>query len=156
MDPDSNPSITPYPDGPYYVNDVTRFSNRHGAIRTNPTMTVVLCRCGASAIKPFCDGTHVKIGFSSAKLESSVEDRPDSAPAWSVEPPDDDAPQDTAAIFVAPDGPYVVTGGPELRSTILSEDALPTRFMLCRCGGSRNKPFCDGSHRRIGFKDDKN
>ena len=156
MDPDSNPSITPYPDGPYYVNDVTRFSNRHGAIRTNPTMTVVLCRCGASAIKPFCDGTHVKIGFSSAKLESSGEDGFDSAPTSSAGRPDDDSPQDTAAIFVAPDGPYVVTGSPELRNTVPGGGASRTRFELCRCGGSRNKPFCDGSHRRIGFKDEKN
>ena len=155
MDPDSNPSITPYPDGPYYVNDITRFSNRHGPIRTNPSVTVVLCRCGASATKPFCDGTHVKIGFSSAKLESLAGDGID-APPSSAGRPDDDSPQDTAAVFVAPDGPYVVTGGPELRNTPQGGGASPARFDLCRCGGSRNKPFCDGSHRRIGFKDGKN
>ena len=146
----------PYPDGPYYVNDVTRFSNRHGPIRTKPTVTVVLCRCGASATKPFCDGTHVKIGFSSAKLGSSVEERLDSALTSSVEQPGDDAPQDTAAIFVAPDGPYMVTGGPELRNTVFNEGASRACFALCRCGASRNKPFCDGSHRRIGFKDERN
>jgi CDGSH-type Zn-finger protein len=70
--------------------------------------------------------------------------------------PDDGSPQDTSAIFIAPDGPYVVTGGPELRNTALGGGALRACFELCRCGGSRNKPFCDGSHRRIGFKDEKN
>ena len=153
MDPDAKPSITPYPDGPYYVNDITRFSNRRGPLRTNPSVTVVLCRCGASATKPFCDGTHVRIKFSSAKLESPAGD--DSAPTPSGGP-DDDAPQDTAAVFVAPDGPYVVTGDPELRNTVQGGGGSRTRFELCRCGGSRNKPFCDGSHRRIGFRDEKN
>ena len=157
MDPDFNPSITPYPNGPYYVNDVTSFANRRGPIRTQPTM--VLCRCGASANKPFCDGTHVRIGFSSAKLEHAVEDKPDSPSGeltHSVDRLDHDAPQSNAAIFVAPDGPYVVTGGPELRNTAVSEGASRERFVLCRCGGSSNKPFCDGSHRQIGFKDEKN
>jgi CDGSH-type Zn-finger protein len=156
MDPDSHPSITPYPDGPYYVNDIATYSNRNGPIRTKPSVTVVLCRCGASATKPFCDGTHVKIGFSSAKLGSAAGGGLDSALASSAGRPDDDSPQDTAAIFVSPDGPYVVTGGPELRNTVLGEGASRTRFDLCRCGGSRNMPFCDGSHRRIGFKDDRN
>ena len=151
MDPDFNPSITPYPNGPYYVNDVTSFANQRGPIRTRPTM--VLCRCGASANKPFCDGTHVKIGFSSAKPEGTVEHKRDN---YSVAGLEYHAPESGVAIFITPNGPYVVTGAPELRNTIREEGAPTERFALCRCGGSNNKPFCDGSHRQIGFKDEKN
>lgn len=51
-----------------------------------------------------------------------------------------------------PDGPLFVRG--RLRvvdgdGNIVRED---TRMALCRCGASENKPFCDGSHRRIGFR----
>jgi CDGSH-type Zn-finger protein len=156
MDPDFHPSITPYPDGPYYVNDVTVFANQRGPIRTRPTM--VLCRCGASANKPFCDGVHVKIGFSSANVEGRIEDPHDGYADRdiAIAGAEYHAPEGNVAIFVAPNGPYLVTGGPELRNTIRPEGASRERFALCRCGGSGNKPFCDGSHRRIGFKDEKN
>ena len=59
-------------------------------------------------------------------------------------------------IFVAPDGPYVVTGGPDLVDTPYPEGASKEHCTLCRCGGSKNKPFCDGTHWHIKFKDDKN
>ena len=72
----SKPSITPAPDGPYLVRDLENLTNRKGPIDTKPTMA--LCRCGGSANKPFCDGTHAKIGFSSAKLEGRVEDKRES------------------------------------------------------------------------------
>ena len=154
MDPDFQPSITLYPDGPYYVNAVTRFTNQHGPIRTRPTM--VLCRCGASTMKPFCDGTHVKIRFSSANQQGSAEDgRDQRAQAASTNAGEEEVRGDDVAIFVTPDGPYVVTGGPPLRNTPGTESASKS-FMLCRCGGSKNKPYCDGTHVRIGFKDDKN
>ncbi len=56
-------------------------------------------------------------------------------------------------VIVAEDGPLYVRGDVELRDhagTTLLED---TRLALCRCGESRNKPFCDNSHRGSGFRD---
>jgi CDGSH-type Zn-finger protein len=57
------------------------------------------------------------------------------------------------AVGVEPNGPYVVRGGVR----IMSEDGgaweVRNRVALCRCGESANKPFCDGSHERIGFRD---
>ncbi len=50
------PTITPYPDGPLLVRgDVEPIAPHR--------RTVALCRCGLSALKPFCDGTHKATGF---------------------------------------------------------------------------------------------
>ena len=60
-------SIEPRPNGPYLVNRITDCRNSKGEpVRTEPTM--YLCRCGRSSNKPFCDGTHKKIGFSGERL----------------------------------------------------------------------------------------
>ncbi len=55
------------------------------------------------------------------------------------------------AINIRKDGPYDVVGEPKLEEKPDSTE----HFSLCRCGGSKNKPFCDGTHRSF-FKDDKN
>ncbi len=59
-------------------------------------------------------------------------------------------------VTVTKDGPYSITGGIELLEQTLGEGASTEHYTLCRCGASKNKPLCDGSHWSIGFKDDKN
>jgi len=59
-------------------------------------------------------------------------------------------------VTISPDGPYVVTGGIELKDAAWGEGASTEHYTLCRCGASNNKPFCDGAHWRIKFKDEKN
>jgi 3-phenylpropionate/trans-cinnamate dioxygenase ferredoxin subunit len=50
-------------------------------------------------------------------------------------------------------GPYKVTGDVELRDSAGNPIAAPgSTIFLCRCGGSTNKPFCDGTHSKIGFQ----
>lgn len=61
------------------------------------------------------------------------------------------APQ-RAEIVVIKDGPYRV-GGVELADQALGQGVTSGRYTLCRCGASKNKPFCDGSHWNVGFKD---
>ncbi len=56
-------------------------------------------------------------------------------------------------IVVIKTGPYMV-GGVELADHALGDGATSGRYTLCRCGASKNKPFCDGSHWDAGFKDD--
>lgn len=54
-------------------------------------------------------------------------------------------------VEARPDGPLFVRGRVRIvdaDGNLVRED---TRAALCRCGASANKPFCDGSHRRIGF-----
>ena len=211
MSSENKPNINPMPDGPYLVKNLKNFANQKGPIETRETMA--LCRCGESANKPFCDGTHAKIGFSSAKLAGRVEDKRENYPGKKITIHDnrgicahagrctdglaavfrlkeepwihaDAASADEIiatiqkcpsgalstsvadvehgdrdgepTIFVAPNGPYVVSGGPDLGDTTHAEGASKEHFTLCRCGGSKNKPFCDGTHWQIEFKDDKN
>jgi len=59
------------------------------------------------------------------------------------------------AITASKNGPYFVTGQVELKSGGAAP-RFPDRYALCRCGASKNKPFCDGTHDSIGFGDDKN
>lgn len=59
-------------------------------------------------------------------------------------------------IKVKQNGPYVVAGDDVARLTIVDHEGRPivpegTSVSLCRCGASANKPFCDGTHGRIGF-----
>ena len=75
--------------------------------------------------------------------------------------------KEIAKIQVTRDGPYLVTGGIPLLKQILVCDkkgnsigwregeTIPAgeSYALCRCGGSRNKPFCDGTHAQFKFKD---
>jgi CDGSH-type Zn-finger protein len=60
------------------------------------------------------------------------------------------------AILVSKNGPYRVTGAVELKGTPWGQGASREHYTLCRCGGSKNKPFCDGTHWYIKFKDNKN
>lgn len=58
-------------------------------------------------------------------------------------------------VTLTKDGPYAVTGGIEIVEQLQGEGASTEHYTLCRCGGSKNKPFCDGTHWHIGFKDEK-
>jgi CDGSH-type Zn-finger protein len=61
----TRPSITPSENGPLLVNGLERLQWSDGAaVATRPTLA--LCRCGESKNKPFCDGSHNGIGFTSA------------------------------------------------------------------------------------------
>jgi CDGSH-type Zn-finger protein len=60
-------------------------------------------------------------------------------------------------VTVFKDGPYLITGGIDLTGDDhiqSAEGSSKEHYTLCRCGASNNKPFCDGMHRTISFKDD--
>jgi hypothetical protein len=56
-------------------------------------------------------------------------------------------------VRVIKNGPYHVTGGIELVGAKWAQGASKEHYTLCRCGASKNKPFCDGMHREAGFTD---
>ena len=66
MVPVSNVKITVRENGPYLVSGDVALTDADGnAFETKPV--IALCRCGGSTTKPFCDGTHSKIGFAAAE-----------------------------------------------------------------------------------------
>ncbi len=63
--------ITVKADGPYLVEGAEIVDATGARFPVEAGKPVALCRCGASQHKPFCDGTHVKIGFRSAETAAS-------------------------------------------------------------------------------------
>ena len=59
--------ISTYEDGPYLVRGSFRLLDAEGDEFSVEKETIALCRCGASTKKPFCDGTHSKVGFRAAE-----------------------------------------------------------------------------------------
>jgi CDGSH-type Zn-finger protein/uncharacterized Fe-S cluster protein YjdI len=98
-----------------------------------------LCRCGKSANKPFCDHRHVEAGFE-ASGEPAGQDTPVLA-----------ARGGPLKVTPTADGPLMVEGALEICSASGRTLARTTKTFLCRCGASANKPYCDGSHKGIGF-----
>src|SRR4029077_6140220 len=90
--------------------------------------------------KPFCDNSHLRIGFKATGEPETI----------ATEPLD----KRDGPLVVTPtlDGPYVVEGPLEICAGTGRTVSRVTRANLCRCGGSKNKPFCDGSHARIDFR----
>lgn len=99
-----------------------------------------LCRCGASAHKPYCDGSHVAAGFTASGEPAARES------ALAIV-------DLTGPVAITPitNGPLAVTGKLEIESGTGRNVNRVTKTTLCRCGHSSNKPYCDGSHAKIGF-----
>ena len=138
-----SPSIRCRENGPYVVENLTTLRNAKGEVLPSQD-NIALCRCGASNNKPFCDGSHKGCGFSS-KRENDAEK--------SVTGDEQNLDRSNPSITVTKDGPYRVEGGIELQDAEWGEGATRQRYALCRCGASKNKPFCDGSHRDANFRD---
>ena len=100
-----------------------------------------LCRCGASKNKPFCDGSHHDVGFAASGEPATGQD----TEMLEVR----DGP---LAIVPETDGPLQIRGNLEMISGTGRMVARLQQARLCRCGGSSKKPFCDGTHAKIGFK----
>jgi CDGSH-type Zn-finger protein/uncharacterized Fe-S cluster protein YjdI len=120
--------------GPYAVKAAIVLDNESQGSR------LTLCRCGASRHKPYCDGSHSEAGFKAtgepqAKESVVLAER-----------------HGELNITPVKDGPLKVDGNLEIcAGTGHTINRVESAF-LCRCGASQNKPYCDGSHVKIGFK----
>jgi len=111
-----------------------------GQAQATPRAT--LCRCGQSQNKPFCDGAHAGAGFA-ATGEPAAKD----FAALEVR----DGPVNIQPL---PNGPLLVTGNLEIVSGTGRTINKVAKTALCRCGQSKDKPYCDGSHTAAGFAAD--
>lgn len=222
--------IVSLPNGPLYlINDrelkvIQNLVNSRDEKLSN-VQGIALCRCGASKNKPFCDGTHSIIGFSSKnnnqdnndnnknkinlkgksyvgkkitihdnrsicshaaecvnnlpsvfrlnqrpwidpddetitieKIIETIRKCPSGALSYSIDGIGYRDYDGKPLVKVSKDGPYLVSGGIELigGEAEFPQNVSKEHYTLCRCGASNNKPFCDGSHNSINFRDDKN
>jgi CDGSH-type Zn-finger protein/truncated hemoglobin YjbI len=210
-------SIRSASDGPYLVTNASGLRDWLGVeLRRLPQMA--LCRCGASKMKPLCDGSHAEIGFSGAKDPKRVPDRrasydgvqvtvldnrgtcahaglctdslptvfhaesepfvtpsggrmdeiegavracPSGALSYAIagrEGREEIDQQRPPLIEVSRDGPYRITGSIPLENAqgepeARNQGASLEHYSLCRCGQSKNKPFCSGMHWTVHFTD---
>jgi CDGSH-type Zn-finger protein/uncharacterized Fe-S cluster protein YjdI len=137
----------PGSDAPPVVNTVRIRENGPLAIEAEllirgepqPAPRATLCRCGASANKPFCDGSHSAAGFTATGEPPAKEFQPlevRNGPV-NVEP--------------QANGSLKVTGNLEVVTGAGKTINKVAQVWLCRCGQSKNKPYCDGSHKAAGF-----
>jgi CDGSH-type Zn-finger protein len=214
-------------DGPYLVSGALPMAtevigtNREGdSVAWKPgaknphKANFALCRCGHSAQKPFCDGTHAKVGFDGTETASREPYRDQAklmegptmsltdaeglcafarfcdpkGQVWNLVGRTDDPsarkdfvqeacdcpsgrlvawdnatgkavePKFEPSIALIEDpakncsGPIWLRGGVQVVSADGFKYEARNRVTLCRCGASRNKPFCDGQHAAIGFR----
>ena len=100
-----------------------------------------LCRCGKTKNPPFCDYSHVDAGFVATG----------EPPASGKDAPGEDLGEELT-ITGFENGPLEVRGALEITSGTGKRLHRGTRAFLCRCGKSKSKPFCDGSHKDAGFQ----
>jgi CDGSH-type Zn-finger protein len=130
-------SILVTTNGPYEFEGEFELMSADGRYLAHETQTS-LCRCGRSADKPYCDGTHEKTGF----VDNSSPPAADAAQSESTGP---------VRVTLRANGPLKLAGPFELRHPTLGVLLRADETALCRCGHSKKKPFCDGTHRTIEF-----
>lgn len=129
-------------DGPIYLRGdihLTDFEGNEILVDTR----VAMCRCGYAKNKPLCDNSHAESGFTAGDNLANADND-----AAEVDTADGSTP---LTLHPSENGPMHVTGAFTMHSsdgeTIYTGDDV----WLCRCGGSQNKPFCDGTHDKIDF-----
>ena len=206
------PTIDVMEDAPLIVKGLDKLTDAENQPIPMEKGVIALCRCGKSSEKPFCDGTHSKIGFSGAREQTEdgdvreyegkeitvVDDVSICCHAGAcaegaeavffseegderVSTPDEGTVEQIIAtirkcpsgslayklkdklhdiyfsgpeIQVTKDGPLEIRGGIELNNPEGPAPRTTDHYTLCRCGASKNHPFCDGSHNDMGFSDE--
>jgi len=131
-------TIVPTLHGPYEVRGELEIVTADGQGLTE-TKEAWLCRCGQSATKPYCDGSHTRTEF---------RDHSEPQPQASAAQPGANA---VLRIGLRVNGPLRIEGPCQVLHPVAGLIFAGEQTALCRCGQSAKKPFCDGTHRHIGF-----
>ena len=100
------------------------------------------CRCGQSKNKPYCDGSHHDAGFTASGEPETISLDPIAVRDGPLQ------------VDPQKNGPLKITGNLEICAGTGRVVKRVESALLCRCGHSKRKPFCDGSHRAAGFEAD--
>jgi CDGSH-type Zn-finger protein len=87
------------------------------------------------------------------RVIATIEKCPSGALSYAINAIESKRSERPPEVLVSDNGPYDVSGGIELTGVTLGDGAPADHYTLCRCGASKNKPFCDGSHWKVGFRD---
>ncbi len=210
MSDEEIPIIAVRPDAFLRAANIPNLKDTDGS-QIEPRPVMALCRCGKSANKPYCDGTHKKVGYDGSSDDNAARDKVytyegqdldvhyskllcshagecgarlkavfDPAQRPWIQPQNGTAekimevvkacpsgalryslkgataqqiPPDAAGVEIEKNGPFRVSNIP-LDAQDFSPNATPAKYVLCRCGLSKNKPFCDGTHHDVGWTDE--
>jgi CDGSH-type Zn-finger protein len=92
-------------------------------------------------------------GAAAEEIIATIRKCPSGALSYAIDGVEAEPPERPPKVVVTDNGPFAVSGGIELMGVEFGDGASREHYTLCRCGASANKPFCDGSHWRVGFRD---
>ena len=137
---------------------VTRYQGREITILNNPLLCSVAEYCHKELESVFNENKDPWIepdGDSLEHIKALIEKCPSGALSYSINNQPQPVVDCEATITIEKNGPLRITGSIELEDANWGQAASREHYTLCRCGASRNKPFCDGSHLEAGFDDSK-
>ncbi len=139
------------------MNDITKkYSNEEITVIWRPSLCIHSKKCWtnlSSVFKPrekpwiTLEGTDTEI------IMKQIDQCPSAALSYRLNKQIMSAAHSENKIEIAPNGPILVHGTIEITHSNGKKETKEKVTALCRCGASGNKPFCDGSHRKIDFKD---
>lgn len=138
--PPSKNRIILQKNGPVYIYGDIEIRDAEDSTLLEDTR-LALCRCGFSKNKPLCDNSHKEIEFT-VDVNADITNLPEIS----------ENKHGRIILKLMENGPVLVEGSYILESTAIGSHYSDKNIALCRCGGSSNKPFCDGTHKNIGFE----
>jgi CDGSH-type Zn-finger protein len=135
---------------------VSSYEGEHITIHNNPLLCSVATFCHKELESVFNVNREPWIAPDEDSIENIktvIEKCPSGALSYSINGQAQAEPDREVSITIVKNGPFRITGGITFKDANWGQGASREHYTLCRCGASKNKPFCDGSHNNIDFDD---